>query len=94
MSCFPASVLRGRNTSLTGYSNAAVEPSLLVEGYRRLLDLAAADKLKVKSERIRLADVDRAWSLQASGPGRKLIVVPTLDAQDLLTVSEDCEMPA
>jgi NADPH2:quinone reductase len=71
-----SSGLRSRNSSLCGYSSALVDPPILVDAYRRLLGLAQAGELRIESERIPLAEVGRAWSAQAGGPRRKLIVVP------------------
>jgi NADPH2:quinone reductase len=72
-----AAALRSRIASLTGYSSVVVEPALLTSAYRQLLELNEAGVIGVESEAIPLAEVDRAWSAQADGPGRKLIVTPT-----------------
>jgi NADPH:quinone reductase-like Zn-dependent oxidoreductase len=71
-----SSGFRSRNSSLSGYSSVHVDPPTLVAAYRELLDLAVAGKLRVESERVPLAEVGRAWSLQAEGPRRKIVVVP------------------
>jgi NADPH2:quinone reductase len=71
-----SSGLRSRNSSLSGYSSALVDPPTLVDAYNRLLEIAQAGELRIESERVPIAEVGRAWSLQAEGPHRKLIVVP------------------
>jgi NADPH2:quinone reductase len=71
-----SSGFRLRNSSLSGYSSAQVDPPTLFAAYRELLDLAAAGELRIESERVPLAEVARAWSLQADGPRRKIVVVP------------------
>jgi NADPH2:quinone reductase len=71
-----SSGFRARNSSLSGYSSAQVDPPELFAAYRELLDLAVAGDLRIDSERVPLAEVGRAWALQADGPRRKIVVVP------------------
>ena len=68
--------VRGRDLQILGHSNSGTPRDLLEREYTRLVEHARDGRVKVEIERIPLADVARAWQLQAESPGRKLVIEP------------------
>jgi NADPH:quinone reductase-like Zn-dependent oxidoreductase len=73
-----SSTLRGRYLSILGYGSFLVPWEEQVVAYRRLVDYAAAGKIKVEVEVLPLDAVADAWKRQATSPHRKLVLSPTL----------------
>jgi NADPH:quinone reductase-like Zn-dependent oxidoreductase len=69
-------LVRGKQLQILGYSNFAVPADELAQGYRDVLEHAAAGRIRVDIEAIPLEHVDEAWARQAQGPGAKLVLVP------------------
>jgi len=68
--------VRGRYLSILGYSNFLVPWEEQAAAYRKLVDHAAAGKLKVEFEILPLEAAADAWKRQAASPHRKLVVSP------------------
>lgn len=68
----PFEAIRGRH--LLTYSNRLTPPEPKREAYVELLELARSGRLDVSTEVLPLRSVDRAWALQRSSPGHKLVV--------------------
>jgi len=69
-------VVRGKQLQILGYSNFALSPEAVADGYRDLLGHAAAGRIRVDAEAIPLGSVAEAWARQAQGAGTKLVIVP------------------
>jgi NADPH2:quinone reductase len=69
-------VVRGRYLSILGYTSFMVPWEEQAEAYRKLIDYAAAGKLKVEFEILPLEAAADAWKRQASSPHRKLVLSP------------------
>jgi NADPH2:quinone reductase len=72
----PSGLVRGKQLQILGYSNFSVPPDELAQGYRDVLEHAAARRIRVDVEAIPLEHVDEAWARQAQGSGAKLVLVP------------------
>jgi len=68
--------VRGRYLSILGYSNFLVPWEEQAAAYRKLVDHAAAGKLKVEFEILPLEAAADAWKRQAASPHRKLVLSP------------------
>jgi len=68
--------VRGRYLSILGYSNFLVPWEEQAAAYRKLVDYAAAGKLKVEFEILPLEAAADAWKRQAASPHRKLVLSP------------------
>ena len=68
--------VRGRYLSILGYSNFLVPWEEQAAAYRKLVDHAAAGKLKVDFEILPLEAAADAWKRQAASPHRKLVLSP------------------
>jgi NADPH2:quinone reductase len=68
--------IRGRYLSILGYGSFFVPWEDQAAAYRRLVDFAAAGKLKVETEVLPLEAAPEAWKRQASSPHRKLVLSP------------------
>ena len=68
--------IRGRYLSILGYGSFFVPWEDQAAAYRRLVDYAAAGKLKVETEVLPLEAAPEAWKRQASSPHRKLVLSP------------------
>jgi NADPH2:quinone reductase len=69
----PAAVLR--STALTIMGTAGIPPrDALVEAFQQVMAHAAKGELHIETERVPLADIERAW--QSDQPGRRLVVIP------------------
>jgi NADPH2:quinone reductase len=71
-----SAAIRFKGLEILGYSDFNVPREILEVEYARLVQHATAGDIEVDVEQVPLADVADAWSRQASGPGRKLVVVP------------------
>lgn len=69
----PAAVLR--STALTILGTAGMPPrDVLTESLTKVLTLGAKGELKIETDRVALADVERAWTRVHSG--RRTVIVP------------------
>ena len=68
--------VRGKYLSILGYTSFLVPWEEQAAAYRKLLDYAAAGKLKVEFEILPLEAAPDAWKQQASSPHRKLVLSP------------------
>jgi NADPH:quinone reductase-like Zn-dependent oxidoreductase len=69
----PAAVLR--STSLTILGTAGIPPwDVLTDAFHQVMNYAARGKLRIETERVRLAEVADAWERNAHG--RRLVVIP------------------
>jgi NADPH:quinone reductase-like Zn-dependent oxidoreductase len=68
--------IRGRYLSILGYTSFLVPWEEQAVAYRRLVDDAAAGKIKVDVEVLPLEAVADAWKRQATSPHRKLVLSP------------------
>jgi NADPH:quinone reductase-like Zn-dependent oxidoreductase len=70
----PAAVLR--STALTIFGTAGIPPrDVLVEALQQVMARAARGELRIETERVRLADIERAWEGQGES-GRRIVVIP------------------
>jgi NADPH2:quinone reductase len=68
----PAAVLR--STALTILGTAGIPPrNVLFEAFQQVMGHAAKGELHIETERVPLADIERAWRLEQ--PGRRLVVI-------------------
>jgi NADPH2:quinone reductase len=68
--------VRLKALQILGYSNFGVPPDDLAREYRTLLGHASAGRIRLDVETVALDDVAGAWSRQAAGGGKKLVLVP------------------
>jgi NADPH2:quinone reductase len=70
----PAAVLR--STALTILGTAGI-PSrqLLVDAMQQIMARAASGELRIETEQVPLADIERAWQQQEQS-GRRIVVIP------------------
>jgi hypothetical protein len=76
MATLLSGLVRGKQLQILGYSNFAVPQDVVADGYRDLLDHAAAGRISIDIEAIPLAGVAEAWARQARAAGTKLVLVP------------------
>jgi NADPH2:quinone reductase len=76
MATLLSGLVRGKQLQILGYSNFAVPLDVVADGYRDLLDHAAAGRIRIDVEAIPLAGVAEAWARQARAAGTKLVLVP------------------
>jgi NADPH:quinone reductase-like Zn-dependent oxidoreductase len=69
----PAAVLR--STALTILGTAGIPPrNVLIEAFEQVMAHAAKGELHIETERVPLADIEKAWQLDQ--PGRRLVIIP------------------
>jgi NADPH:quinone reductase-like Zn-dependent oxidoreductase len=69
----PAAVLR--STALTILGTAGIPPhNVLFEAFQQVMAHAAKGELHIETERVLLADIEKAW--QRDQPGRRLVIIP------------------
>jgi NADPH:quinone reductase-like Zn-dependent oxidoreductase len=69
----PAAVLR--STALTILGTAGIPPrNVLLEAFQKVMAHAAKRELHIETERVPLADIEKAW--QRDRPGRRLVIIP------------------
>lgn len=73
---FQVELLRAGQLTLAGFSGASANPADMLASYQRVAALAQAGSLTLPTETYPLGQADRAWSAQASSPGKKIIIVP------------------
>lgn len=71
----PSSFVRGRQAEIVGYSNFAVPVDVLAGEYRKLVEHAAAGRVRLDVETYPLDRAPEAWGREAAGPGAKLVVI-------------------
>jgi NADPH2:quinone reductase len=72
----PSGAVRGKMVDILGYTNLRVPPDVLAEGYRALVEHAAAGRITIDIERLPLEQAAEAWQRQAAGADAKLVLVP------------------
>ena len=72
----PSGSVRGKELSILGHSNFAVPRAEKNAAYRRMLEHCAAGELTVDVETMPLDRIGEAWELQATGPHKKLALIP------------------
>ena len=70
-----AAVLRSAGVELYGGGGGSVPPKAIFEAFPQVWALAADGKLRIKTERVPLADVEGAWQ-RRDLDGRRLVFVP------------------
>ena len=74
---FSSAVLRSRSAAVLGYTNSALTREQRRDALTTVAGHAAAGRLPVASEPVRLADAPEAWRRQATGDlGVRLVVTP------------------
>jgi NADPH:quinone reductase-like Zn-dependent oxidoreductase len=69
----PAAVLR--STAITMMGTAGIPPrDVLVDAFQRVMAYAASGDLSIDTERVPLADIEKAWEREQTG--RRLVVIP------------------
>ena len=71
-----SAAIRFKGLEILGYSDFNVPREVLEVEYARLVRHATAGDIEVDVERVPLDHIAEAWSRQANGPRRKLVVVP------------------
>jgi len=74
-----SATVRGRYLSILGYGSFLVPWEEQVVAYRRLVEYAAAGKIKVEVEVLPLEAAPDAWKRQATSPHRKLVLSPRVE---------------
>lgn len=69
-------LVRGKQLQILGYSNFAVPLEVVAQGYSDLVGHAVAGRITIAAESVPLEQVADAWTRQAQGSDRKLVVVP------------------
>jgi len=75
-----SATVRGRYLSILGYGSFLVPWEEQVVAYRRLVEYAAAGRIKVEVEVLPLEAAPDAWKQQATSPHRKLVLSPRIPA--------------
>jgi NADPH:quinone reductase len=70
-----SAAVRGKQLELYGYSNFAAPPEVLASEYRRLVEHAAAGRIRIDVERVPSENAAAAWRRQSEGAGTKLAVL-------------------
>lgn len=70
----PSGAVRGKELELYGYTNLTVPFDVLSAGYVRLVEHAAAGRVKIDVETVPLDEAPAAWAQQVSGTDVKLVV--------------------
>ena len=74
-----SATVRGRYLSILGYGSFLVPWEEQVVAYRRLVEYAAAGRIKVEVEVLPLEAAPDAWKRQATSPHRKLVLSPRVE---------------
>ncbi|HXN52283.1 MAG TPA: hypothetical protein VN943_10125 [Candidatus Acidoferrum sp.] len=70
----PAAVLR--STALTILGTAGIPPrEVLIDAVQQVMARAARGELRIETERVPLADIERVWD-RPEQSGRRIVVVP------------------
>ena len=75
-STLDAGVVRGKALRILGHANALTPPEVKHAAFRTMCEHAAAERLTVEYEEVRLDAVAEAWERQAASPHVKLVVIP------------------
>jgi NADPH2:quinone reductase len=73
----PAAVLRSSGIELYGGGGGSVPHQAIFEAFPQVWALAASGTLRVKTEPVPLADIERAWQ-RKDLDGRRLVIVPAV----------------
>lgn len=66
--------LRGRMLTISGHSNRSMPASTKTAAFRDLLHHARAGRIRLEMVQLPLADIQRAWALQAASPHQKVVL--------------------
>ncbi|MEJ7717022.1 MAG: zinc-binding alcohol dehydrogenase family protein [Thermoleophilaceae bacterium] len=72
----PSAAVRGKPLAILGHTNMAAPQEVKAAAYRRMVEEAAAGRLKVEYETYPLDRVTDMWEAQAAFPRRKLVLLP------------------
>jgi NADPH2:quinone reductase len=72
----PSAAIRSRMRSIVGHANAMTPFGVRRDAYLTLLEHAREGRLTIDLEVLPLAEITRAWDLQATSPHRKIVVRP------------------
>jgi len=70
-----AAALRSSGIEIYGSGGGSIPHTAIFEAFPKLWALAADGKLKIDTETVPLADVERAWQ-RSDAPGRRLVIIP------------------
>jgi NADPH2:quinone reductase len=70
----PSGLVRGKMLDLLGYTNLRVQHDVLADGFRTLVEHAAAGRVQIDLERVPLEQAPGAWRRQAAGADTKLVI--------------------
>jgi NADPH2:quinone reductase len=73
---FSSGTIRGKMLSILGHSNMAAPYEVRAAAYRRMVEHAAAGRLRMEVETYPLERVREAWQAQTGFPRRKLVLLP------------------
>ena len=74
ISSIASALVRGRQLTIMGYSNFAVPRDVVVEAYRKMVDLANAGGLVLPVRALRLAEAADAWAGVAESTAKYVLV--------------------
>jgi NADPH:quinone reductase-like Zn-dependent oxidoreductase len=71
-----SAAIRGKLLEIRGLAIVAAPAEVKREAYRSLVEAAAAGKISVEVEQMRLEQVEEAWARLQAGSHRKIVLVP------------------
>jgi NADPH2:quinone reductase len=71
----PAEALRSSGIEIYGSGGGGIPHTAILDAFPQLWSLAAARKLRIDTETVPLAEVERAWNRKELA-GRRLVIVP------------------
>jgi hypothetical protein len=71
-----ADLLRTKSLKMMGYATYHVPHAVRAAAYEHLTNLAAEGRPVVELERLRLSEVEQAWSRQRAGVRSRLVLTP------------------
>jgi NADPH:quinone reductase-like Zn-dependent oxidoreductase len=73
---FHVELLRAGQRTLIGFSGTAVNPADAIASYNRVAALAVNGSFALPTATYSLDEATQAWEVQASSPGKKIVVIP------------------
>jgi NADPH2:quinone reductase len=70
-----AAALRSSGIEIYGSGGGSISHTAILETFPKLWELAAEGALRIDTESVSLADIERAW-LRQGVPGRRIVIVP------------------
>jgi NADPH:quinone reductase-like Zn-dependent oxidoreductase len=72
----PAAALRSSGLEIMGAGTGAIPPlDILLDSFRQIMARAASGELCIDTERVALADIEKAWQ-RSDTQGRRLVIIP------------------